>query len=286
MPLPSSTASLSSACAVSSAGGRNAVRKKRSSRTRSRPLPIFRIVKHPVRTGAVSFAIRFNFLPPIGIDCHTEAARRMPATFGEWTWRNQRGFVAVPESSRRFVRRWSAIPAPRCAEFALLLQAVLLDPVLEGAKRNAEDPRRLFAVPPRLVEHFPDGFPFVRLEDAILGGQGDAWRFQVQVGHPDLALCGDYGALDHVLQLPHVARPGIIFKGRPGSGGKTGNRFAESGGELFQEIIRQGWKGLPAFRPGRKGDRKDVQPVIEILPEPRCGDLRLEVLVRRRDDPR
>jgi hypothetical protein len=29
-----------------------------------------------------------------------------------------------------------------------LLQAVLLDPVLEGAQGNAEDPRRLLAVPP------------------------------------------------------------------------------------------------------------------------------------------
>src|SRR4030067_811925 len=52
MPLSSSTVSLSSACAVPSARGRNAAGKKRSSRAGSTGLPILGIAGVPVRMGA------------------------------------------------------------------------------------------------------------------------------------------------------------------------------------------------------------------------------------------
>src|SRR5262249_37714832 len=52
-----------------------------------------------------------------------------------------------------------------------------------------------------------------------------------------------------------------------------------------EEVIDQPRNVLLALTKRRQAHREDVQPEVEILPETRRGDLRLQVAMCRRDDP-
>ena len=140
-----------------------------------------------------------------------------------------------------------ATRALRRATFAPFLQAKLLYTVLEGSQGNAENLSGPFPVPPHLGKDLPDGLPFVHLQDASVGNDRRTPFLQIQMPHVDLPLGEDHGALDHVLQLPHISRPMVIFHRRPRFRGKPIDRLAGGDHELLQEIFRQRQNGIPTI---------------------------------------
>src|SRR3984893_6038112 len=72
-------------------------------------------------------------------------------------------------------------------------------------------------------------------------------------------------ALDHVPQLAHVARPGILFEQTHRAMVDAGNRLLVPGVELVDECLDQERQVLPALAQRRKTKREHVQPVIQIL---------------------
>ena len=94
----------------------------------------------------------------------------------------------------------------------------------------------------------------------------------------------DDGALDHVLQLAHVARPGVLPRARPApTASKPRTALAGGAVELGDEVLDQARQILEAIAQRRQRDREDVEPVVEILAELALGDQLLEVAVGRRD---
>ena len=95
----------------------------------------------------------------------------------------------------------------------------------------------------------------------------------------------DDGALDHVLELAHVARPGVALQ--------AGERLVREavevpvvlGGVHPQEVLGQHRHVFPALAQGRRGDRDDVEPVVEVLPEALLAHEHGQVLVGGGDDP-
>src|SRR5512143_418574 len=90
-------------------------------------------------------------------------------------------------------------------------QAEMLEATVEGAPRQAEGPRRLGGVaagaPQRLLAEVALGL----LEGHLLDARADlAARAEHEVAGGDLgAVREDEGALDDVLELADVARPGV-----------------------------------------------------------------------------
>src|SRR5262249_38558163 len=56
--------------------------------------------------------------------------------------------------------------------------------------------------------------------------------------------------------------------------------------QLGEEVLEQGDDVVRPLAQRRQMDRKDVKAVVEVFSEPTGGDRRLEIAVRRRDDPR
>src|SRR5439155_23001119 len=93
----------------------------------------------------------------------------------------------------------------------------------------------------------------------------------------------DHGTLDHVLQLPDVARPVVAFELLPLLHRYPWLGDAELARREGDEVRSEEWDiTLPLPQRG-KLDQKNAQTVVEILAEASRPDLGLEVPVRRRD---
>src|SRR5437867_9864876 len=92
------------------------------------------------------------------------------------------------------------------------------------------------------------------------------------------------GALDLVAELAHVARPVEAYEALERAGLEPGDALAVRLGGCPEEAIGKQWDVLPPRAQRREADRECDQPVVEVLAEAACRDLRGEVAVRRRDD--
>ena len=97
--------------------------------------------------------------------------------------------------------------------------------------------------------------------------------------------CGDDRALDDVLELAHVPRPGVLAEARGCLGGDRREALPGAGGELTGEGLGEEKDVVPALPKRGHGQREDAEPVEEVLPELPLGHGAAEVAVRRGDDP-
>src|ERR1019366_3838915 len=186
--------------------------------------------------------------------------------------------------------------------FAFAADAVFLRVVAERALRHPEQlgGADLDADGPleRLL-HEPLAEPFeVGLEVEAVGGKVEplegrrgrqARRMQERVreggGGNDVRRLERNRALDEVLELAHVAGPGIGLE-EPQRLGRDPLLFdALFLGYLLQEVAHEVRDVVAAFAEGRKQDGDDVYAVVEILAERPVSHFLLQVLVRGADDP-
>src|SRR5256714_9352296 len=80
-----------------------------------------------------------------------------------------------------------------------------------------------------------------------------------------LALGEDHGALDHVLELAHIARPGMVFYERRKFGVEAADALAEPARVVLGELPCEEQRIAPALAQRRQLDRNHGHPAIEVL---------------------
>src|SRR5262249_6344160 len=93
----------------------------------------------------------------------------------------------------------------------------------------------------------------------------------------------DHGTLDDVLQLPHIARPGVIHQQLQGVGADSNARLAHAPAEVVQEVPDQVGDVLAALAQRRDVDREHVGREEEVGPDPALAACGRQVLVGGRD---
>ena len=100
---------------------------------------------------------------------------------------------------------------------------------------------------------------------------------------PDLILgLEQHDALDHVLELAHVAGPCVLEHRLEGLRVKARSGPAELAAEAADEVLRQERDVLPPLAQGGHRDRNDVQPVIKVFAELPLRDRARQVAMRGR----
>src|SRR4029077_5140733 len=99
-----------------------------------------------------------------------------------------------------------------------------------------------------------------------------------------LAVAQHDGALDHVLQLPHVSWPAVGLKQLQRPLLDAADALPGPLGVAFDQVLDQEGNVVDALAQRGDPDWKDVQAVIEILAEGTTLYGRLEVAVRGRQD--
>ena len=160
---------------------------------------------------------------------------------------------------------------------------VLLDLAVERGPADAEQLGRFGHVVAGAVERFGDQPPFPVV---------DAQRFQVaaariaegQVVRPDRILVGQHdGAVEHVAELPHVARPAVGEQLGPGRVGQAQVGPAVQAAEMIEEEIDQQADVVAAVAQRRQVQLEHAEPVVQVLAEPLVADVLLQVLIRGGD---
>src|SRR6266702_1464865 len=100
----------------------------------------------------------------------------------------------------------------------------------------------------------------------------------------DLALAQDHGALDDVLELAHVALPGMRHERAQSVAIDTAHPAVELPVELAYEMIRKQRDVLRMLTKRRQRDMDDVQAIKEVAAEPPGLDFPGEIPVGARDD--
>ena len=118
-------------------------------------------------------------------------------------------------------------------------------------------------------------------------GEGDAGRSRLlrQVHHQRGVAVEDHRPLDHVAQLPDVARPAVAHQGIHVFLRYPLHALAEGLGELLDHGPHEQRDVVPTLPQGRDGDGKHVQTVVEIFPETPFSDRFRQVSVGGGDDP-
>src|SRR5262245_39144331 len=89
-------------------------------------------------------------------------------------------------------------------------QAVALDPAIERAAREPERPGRLAHVTVEALEGAPDQLALRLVERQVIEGRTAFHRPEAEIDRAHLvARCEQHRALDGVIQLAHVAGPGV-----------------------------------------------------------------------------
>jgi hypothetical protein len=103
----------------------------------------------------------------------------------------------------------------------------------------------------------------------------------VQVFRADrtCALREDRGSLDHVLQFPHIARPGVIFEDSGSFPGDSNARILCLKQDTRQEVFCQRKYVTDPFCQRRQFDGKSRKAIVKIFPEAALIDFFEKILV-------
>src|SRR6266566_2910658 len=162
---------------------------------------------------------------------------------------------------------------------------------LEVLARNAELRRRTERAGNPAVRLLERGFD-QRLLTVGQGGHGRAVRRFARlvreprlIDHERLAppLTQHDGALDHVLELAHVARPVVGREPLQGLLLDIADGLPRLLCEAVDQVLDQDRNVVGAFAQRRQADGEDVQPIEQILPEPAALHRGLEIAVARRE---
>ena len=109
---------------------------------------------------------------------------------------------------------------------------------------------------------------------------------QVQVARVNgVAFGEDHGALDAVLQLADVSRPQVRMQLRHGGVRQHQRLLVQIAAEPIDEVLRQHRDIGAALAQRRNRDRENGQPEVQVFPVLARRDGRLQIAIRRRDDP-
>src|SRR5438876_10596631 len=164
------------------------------------------------------------------------------------------------------------------------IDAELLYPRLERGALEAQaggGPLRTSEHPVGLAQRAENGLALRCLERGGAPRRRDRATAQLRPGHAKGGPARqDDGALDGVLELPHVSRPGIARERRHGVGGDGLDALVHATRELLHEVSDERRNVLWPLAERWKRDREDVQAIVQIVPERAGGDHLFEVPVR------
>src|SRR6185503_13313295 len=157
---------------------------------------------------------------------------------------------------------------------------------------DTEAPRRLRSPVPMLPQATLDDhgldLPHELVERRLGGGRRIYLTEDPRgehVGRYDLSRLGaKHQAVNLVLELPHVARPGVALHHRERLGMETADGLPLVAREAFDEMQRKRRHVLATLAERRHDDRKHAQAVEQIEPESPGLDLAAEIAIRRRDE--
>ena len=175
------------------------------------------------------------------------------------------------------------------------VDVVTLEAAVELKPREAEElggaplvtVRPLECVDDGLALEFPQGGGFDALprgfglprRSGILGRYGNG-----KVGGGDeTPLTGDEAPLDGVLQFADVSRPSVPPQQLTGVPTERDISLGHPGRECPDESLGEEQHVVPSFPEGRQVHVENAQPIEEDGAEPPGGHLRVQILVRRRD---
>src|SRR5690606_25472876 len=197
------------------------------------------------------------------------------------------------------VRTWGGRPSSqkrysptRVRTYALtgllcrFLAAPLLEPVVQPAPRDAELAGRLGNVAVGVGQralHVPP-LDFLEREVRVVGHLRLVGRVAEGLRRDDLAAREPGRALAGVPPLTDAAGPAVPLEHVERLGREAAEVRAAARRVAVEEVHRQERDVLAAVAQRRELDVDGVEAVVEVLAEVALGDLRLEVLVRRRDD--
>src|SRR5262249_21619001 len=92
-------------------------------------------------------------------------------------------------------------------------------------------------------------------------------------------------ALNDVLQLPDVTWPVVRLKQSRRLFAESPVFFAGAVGEAMNEVLDEQWDIRPTLTQGRDFQRKHVEPVEQVRAKHPVPDCRLQVTIRRGNDP-
>src|SRR5262245_17381743 len=144
-----------------------------------------------------------------------------------------------------------------------------------------ENPQHDLAL--ELIGRFVQGQRLGRANLRGLVGQGDVERQIVELD--DRPLRQDHAALDHVLELAHVARPAVGLERRQRFGRRPLDPLVEAAIVTANEVIDEERHVLDPLPEWRDDDRHDVEPLVQIVAEGAARDGLPEVRVGRGDEP-
>ena len=212
-------------------------------------------------------------------------AAGLPADGAGGDGRRGRGRAAAPARARRRSGRGGRRREP-----------VLLDPVAQGVRRDAEPRRRVGDVAAGLAERARDLLPLqARHAIAEMGagldprrgrrrGRGRRGELQHLRRH-QRSFAQQRDALHDVGQLAHVAGPRVREQGRRRGLVQPLGRHAVIAAGAGEEVLGQGRDVRPALAQRRQPELEHGEPVVERVVEPARAHRRVEVGARRRQDP-
>jgi len=179
---------------------------------------------------------------------------------------------------------------------------VFLHLLVEQPPVDVQEPRGLAAVPAGLAQGFDDHVALDVGQDGLERHAAADERADIQpppsragrrpvvqlemIGRDDASGRQHDRALNRVLELPDVARPVAGQEPLHRVVADLGRRRPRRRAVLVEEVRHEGRDVLAALAQRRQGDADDVQPVVQVLPEPAAGDVGFEVAVRRRQHAR
>src|SRR5262249_57420614 len=92
-------------------------------------------------------------------------------------------------------------------------------------------------------------------------------------------------ALNDVLQLPDVTWPVVRLKQSRRLFAESPVFFAGAVGEAMNEVLDEQWDIRPTLTQGRDFQRKDVEAVEQVCAKHSVRDRRVQVAIRRGDEP-
>ena len=151
------------------------------------------------------------------------------------------------------------------------------------------------SLPPCALEEAGDVGSLERLHDPGLGiaegqrevhrGVGPRRREEALDVHEGVAGGDDDGALDDIVELPHIARPRVTDERLKARRCDGPDALLRPPARLLEEVLGEERDVLGALAQCGNADRHDGQAIEEIAPEGPALDLGLQVLVGGGDEP-
>src|SRR6476646_12131363 len=125
---------------------------------------------------------------------------------------------------------------------------MMLEAAIEGAAAESQRLGRLAHVAAMALERLADEDQLDLLERKILEPAPRSAPAQPQVRRShQRTLCHEHGALERMVELPHVAGPRVALQGLDGLGLESAERLAVPGGVPPQEVLREGAEVVRPF---------------------------------------